>query len=213
MLESCYPVQDEAGRVSRVIHFFHDLTALRRAKNLTRLAFYDGVTGLPNRSLFHERLIAAIEAAARSRKGLAVLYSDVEHFNCINMVLDHDAGDELLRLIASRMRHILRASDAIARVGGDEFAVILPQVATVDAALHTSDKLRRACGGWYEAAGKQYSVNVSVGLGLYPRDGESAETLLRSAETAMYRVKAGNREAYAVQARYTGTPYDVTRPP
>jgi diguanylate cyclase (GGDEF)-like protein len=210
VLESAYPVPDAAGRVVRIVHFFHELAVLRQVDALGRLAFYDALTALPNRSLFEERMIAAIAPARRSHKPLAVVYTDVEHFNCVNLVLDRDAGDTLLRLIALRMQHTLRASDAIARIESDEFAVLLNDVSSPAEALRTAEKLRRACSGWYEAAGHEYSVTLSVGVGILTAH-ETAQDLLTRAQAAMYRDKAARRDGYDRHARFIGTRYPLDR--
>jgi diguanylate cyclase (GGDEF)-like protein/PAS domain S-box-containing protein len=206
VLESAYPALDEARRVTGTIHFFHELGALAALESLGRLAFYDSVTGLPSRSLFEERLSAEIGMTRRSGKTLAVLYSDVEHFDCVNVVLDRDAGDDLLRLMARRMQHTLRASDTIARIGGDEFAVLLPHAAGAEVAFRIGEKVRRACSGWYEAAGRDYSVTLSIGASIYS-GAETAHDLLARAEGAMYRDKATRRDAYYMEARFIGARY------
>lgn len=207
VLESVCPVLDEARRLTGSIHFFHELSALAAGGSLTRLAFYDGVSGLPNRSLLEERIAAELAAIRRRGKQLAVLYCDIEHFDCVNVVLDRDAGDELLRLIARRMQHALRASDAIARMGGDEFAVMLPDAAD-EAALRIGEKLRRVCSGWYEAGGRDYNVTLSVGVSVCLAHDTPADLLAR-AEGAMYRDKASRRDAYYAQARAIGARYPL----
>ncbi|MDB5903477.1 MAG: hypothetical protein JWM26_2355 [Betaproteobacteria bacterium] len=208
MLESCYPQQDAGGGVVRVLHFFHELSVLRSAHTLSRHVLRDRVTGLPNRGLLDEALLTHIAAARRERNVLAVLYTDVEQFNCVNLVLDRDAGDALLRMIAERMRQSLRQSDTVARVGGDEFAVIMPRVADPTTVV-MAEKLRRACSGWYEAQGKQHSVHVSVGSSVYPADGETVEELLRAAEASMYRIKAAGRQIYGLLAPCVGVRYPI----
>jgi diguanylate cyclase (GGDEF)-like protein/PAS domain S-box-containing protein len=208
VLESAYPVLDDGGRVTGSIHFFHELSALSASESLSRLAFYDSVTGLPNRSLLEERLAAELAATRRSGKAFAVIYSDIEHFDCVNVVLDRVAGDDLLRLIARRMQHTLRASDTIARIGGDEFAVLLPHAGGTDASLRIGEKLRRACSGWYEAAGRDYSVTLSVGVSVFSGD-HKPDDLLARAEGAMYRDKAARRDGYYMEARFIGARYPL----
>lgn len=208
VLESAYPVQDEAGRVVRVLHFFHELSSLSEAAELGRFAFYDVLTALPNRNLFEERLIAAVASSRRTRKALAVVHTDVENFDCVNIVLDRQAGDQLLRLIARRLQHTLRASDSVARLGGDELAILLPDVESSDEALRTAEKLRRACSGWYEASGREYSVSLSVGVSFLAND-DTARDLMTRAEAAMYRDKAARRDGYYLQARFVGTRYPL----
>jgi diguanylate cyclase (GGDEF)-like protein len=207
VLEMAYPMIDEGARLVRVVHFFHEIPVLRRAGALTRLALYDGVTGLAGRGAFEERLEFALAHARRDRTGLAVLYTDVEHFGLVNALLEPAAGDALLREMGARMRHALRASDTVARVGGDEFAILLPDVGTHEAAVLVAEKVRRACSGWYESRGQREGVSISAGASVCPIDGEDAHALVRQAERAMYRAKAANREAFDLQSRAIGAPY------
>jgi diguanylate cyclase (GGDEF)-like protein len=207
VLESSCPVVDGGGRITHVVHFFHELALLERAESLTRAAFYDRVTGLPGRGAFDERLAFALAHARRRRSGVAVLYSDVEHFGRVNALLEPAAGDALLAEMGARMTHALRASDTVARLSGDEFAALLPDVPAHEAALHVAGKLRRACSGWYESQGQRQAVSISVGASVFPLDADDAQGLVRRAQSAMYRVKAANRDAYDAQARAIGTPY------
>jgi diguanylate cyclase (GGDEF)-like protein len=206
VLESCYPEQEQGGAHVRTLHFFHELGVLRSGSVLGPAVFRDAVTGLPSRALLEELLLAEIPAARRQRLGFALLYVDIEHFNCVNLVLDRAAGDELLRRIAQRMRGALRASDTLARVGSDEFAVLLPEVAA-DSAILLGEKLRRVCSGWYAADEKQYIVRVSVGSSVFPGEGETPDDLLRRAEAAMYRFKAADREIFGLLASPVGSEY------
>jgi diguanylate cyclase (GGDEF)-like protein len=208
MLESCYPQPGPGAGVVRVLHFFHELSVLRVAGTLSRHVLRDRVTGLPSGGLFDEALRVHIAAALRERTVLAVLYCDVEQFNSVNLNLDHNAGDALLRLIAERIRLTLRQSDVVARLGGDEFAVIVSRVAD-PTTIVMAEKLRHACSGWYEAHGKQHSVRLTVGSSVYPPDGDTGEELLRAAEASMYRIKAASRQIYPLLAPAVGTRYDI----
>lgn len=207
MLESVFPLDDEVMRFGQVIHFFHDVSALSHAKRLSNLAFQDGLTGLPNRHVFNDRLVAAITAAQRSGATFGVLYIDIDDFKRINDMLGRATCDELLCQVAVRMRRAVRKSDIIARFGGDEFAAVLGGVTSEDSAARTVEKLLSACMGWYESRNRRHGVTLSIGVSLYPRDGETAEALLRSAEGAMYRVKAARRNGYSMKqprgSRYT----------
>lgn len=209
MLESVYPVHDDAHRVESVFHFFHDVSALRYAERLSNFAFRDRVTGLPNRNLFVDRVQAAIQQARRKRGGFAVLYADIENFKRVNDALGRDAGDELLRLIVVRMERALRESDTLARVGADELAVIIGDVANADAAAVTAEKLVRACTGWYQCGAAQHGVTFTAGMALYPRDGGTADALLQSAEGAMYCAKAEQRSSYPAAASRVGSRYPI----
>lgn len=209
VLESVCPLLDAAGRVEHVLHVFHDISMLRRSERLTRLAFHDPLTNLPNRSLLIDRLHASIAAGHRSRRGFAVLYIDIEHLKRVNDTLSCDAGDALLREIAARMRRTLRAGDTVARLGGDEFALLLDRAATAELASGVADKLLRACTGWYERGERREAVTFSAGMAVYPRDGATPDALIRSAEAAMYCAKAARRTSGAGAAPLVGTRYSI----
>jgi diguanylate cyclase (GGDEF)-like protein len=170
------------------------------------LAFRDGITRLPSRDLLEEMLLAQIECARRDCTRFGVLYADVEHFSRVNLTLGRAAGDGLLRLIGDRIRGALRACDVVARIARDEFAVIVRGTGDV-AAILVAEKARRACGGWYIAEGRECPVHVSVGTSVYPCDGETADALLRRAETAMYLIKATDRRIEGLIARRAGSEY------
>lgn len=195
-LESAYPLRDSEGRVTHFIHFLQDLSLLKLSETLKSLAFYDSLTGLPNRNLFHDRLSLAMAAARRTRDGFALLSIDIDHFKLVNDSFGHDAGDELLRQIAARLQACLRTTDTVARLGGDEFVAILAQVLDPEVAAKMADKLLASCCGDYELHGNRLRVTMSIGLSLYPRDGQEADILLKRADLAMYRAKATGKNRY-----------------
>lgn len=199
VLESVCPLCDEAGSITHFIHFMQDISALKHTEMLSGLAFYDSLTGLPNRNLFDDRLARAMAAAQRTRSGFALLYIDIDRFKRVNDTLGHDAGDELLRQLASRLRQSLRESDTVARLGGDEFVAIVEQVAAARVAARVVEKLLADCSGRYELRGSERMVTLSVGVSLYPGDGGDAESLLKCADTAMYRAKAAGRNGYQLR--------------
>lgn len=176
---------------------FHPFSAgsslLETSEPPKSLAFYDKLTGLPNRNLFQNRLSLAMATARRTRHGFAVLSADIDRFKLVNDSLGHEAGDELLRQFAARMRACLRGTDTVARLGGDEFVAILDRVLDAGIAAKIADKLLAACCGIYELRGSKVRITMSVGLSLYPRDGQEADILLKRADLAMYRAKATGR--------------------
>jgi diguanylate cyclase (GGDEF)-like protein/PAS domain S-box-containing protein len=190
VLESVYHLRDVEGRITHFMHFLQDLSLLKLSETLKNLAFYDSLTGLPNRNLFHDRLALAMATARRTRHGFAVLSVDIDHFKRVNDSFGHDAGDELLRQIAARLQACLRETDTVARMGGDEFVAILEQVLDLELATKMADKLLAGCCGDYELCGNRLRVTISVGVSLYPRDGQEADILLKRADLAMYRAKA-----------------------
>lgn len=189
VLESVFPLRDRSGRLTHFIHFLQDMGALQAAETLSSLAYYDSLTGLPNRNLFNDRLSRAVAAARRRHGGFSLLYLDVDRFKDVNDTMGHDAGDELLRQVALRLQRSLRKIDTVARLGGDEFVVILDQVAESSLAARIAEKLLASCSGAYELHGTPWTVTLSVGISRYPRDAVEMEALLRCADKAMYRAK------------------------
>lgn len=175
----------------------------RRAyeQELTRMAFYDGLTGLPNRSLFSSLLKNAIHQARRANEKVAVLFLDIDHFKQINDTLGHAAGDKLLQEFAERLKCHVRESDIVARISGDEFVAILPNVKRGEDAVIVGNKLIAAVDRPFEAIGKTFSVTVSVGISLFPNDGTDEDTLLRHADEAMYVAKAQGKNRVGLYSK------------
>ena len=196
ILYAVYPLYDEIGVATHFAHFLHYLGDERRLETLSRLAFYDSLTGLPNRNLFNDRLDRALAAGQRNRGAFALLYIDIDHFKQVNDAFGHEAGDELLREVAVRLAQSVRASDTIARWGGDEFVAILDGVVDQQLVARVASKLLTACGSPYAVRGRDCRITLSIGASLYPRDGHDAATLLERADRAMYEVKARGRNGY-----------------
>jgi diguanylate cyclase (GGDEF)-like protein/PAS domain S-box-containing protein len=157
------------------------------------LAHHDALTGLPNRRLLQDRLGQALEMARRQRHLVAVQYVDLDCFKPINDRLGHHVGDLLLQAVAARLRGLLRAVDTVARVGGDEFVIVLPEMHEEDAAAETAQKVLAALSQPYDIDGHRMVVTPSIGVSLYPRDAQSAERLLTAADCAMYYAKGQGR--------------------
>ena len=158
---------------------------------IRRLAHYDGLTGLPNRRLFYDRLVQAIALAKRNRHELALLYLDLDGFKAVNDTLGHDAGDELLKAAAGRIQHRLRESDTVARIGGDEFTVILPMIASRADVAKVAEKILGALSTSFSLSGRKEEprVGVSIGVAVYPTDAQDMDALVKAADTAMYSAK------------------------
>lgn len=172
-----------------------DISERRKAENqIQHLAYHDALTGLPNRHLFVDRLDTALARAQRSGESLAVLFVDVDHFKGINDSLGHTAGDSLLRTLAQRIRTALRAEDTVARLGGDEFTVLVSGLRDPEDLLRLTQKVHETVKLPIDLAGREISVSASIGVGLHPQDGETAEQLLRNADLAMYRAKELGRD-------------------
>jgi diguanylate cyclase (GGDEF)-like protein len=161
-----------------------------------QLALFDSLTGLPNRSLFLDRVNQAVAFARRSNTSLALMFVDLDRFKDINDSRGHGAGDQLLKMVSDRLQSVVRSSDTVARLGGDEFAVIVGQVADrndpVMVALRTLDAVSKPM----QIDGVEHQISASIGITLCPQDGEDAATLLKNADLAMYETKAAGRNGY-----------------
>ena len=172
-----------------------DISERRKAEHqIEHLAYHDALTGLPNRHLFVDRLDNALTRAQRTEETLAVLFVDIDHFKSINDSLGHTAGDVLLRTIALRLRSSLRTEDTVARLGGDEFTVLVSGLKDPNDLLRLAQKIHSTIKVPVDVASRELTVSASIGVGLYPQDGETAEQLLRNADLAMYRAKELGRD-------------------
>ncbi len=165
------------------------LTKSAREEQLYRQAHFDPLTGLPNRVLFCSRLSAQLQNAASGMTDGAVLYIDLDHFKKINDTVGHAAGDQVLSIAAQRLRACVKEVDTVARLGGDEFAVILRDVVDADAADTVAQRIVQSLQQPLLLAGREHTVCASIGIALFPQDGEAIDALLRNADTAMYRAK------------------------
>ena len=160
-----------------------------------RLALFDGLTGLPNRHLLADRASQAIDIARRSDEPLAVLFLDLDHFKNVNDSLGHRVGDSLLTQLASRLRGAVREQDTVARTGGDEFVLVLP-LTDIAGAAHLASKLMALASAPFQVDGQELTVTPSMGIAMFPTDGDDFDTLCKCADAAMYRAKRDGRNAY-----------------
>jgi diguanylate cyclase (GGDEF)-like protein/PAS domain S-box-containing protein len=159
-------------------------------------ALHDHLTQLPNRRLFKDRLDLAITQARRHGNLLAVMFVDLDRFKLVNDSYGHAEGDELLKSVAQALRRCVRAGDTLARQGGDEFTILLPDLAQAEDAALIAGKIIEELKLPFHVAGQDFRATASVGIAVYPRDGESADTLLKNSDIAMYKVKATGKNAY-----------------
>jgi len=175
----------------------HAIERQRVESDLAYLAYHDPLTGLPNRALFADRLAYAIAQAGRYGQRVALLCLDLDGFGAVNGTLGHEEGDELLREVGRRLARCTRGSDTVARLAGDEFAAILPDVGDLADAAVVARKIVEAVGARMILRGRDASVTARIGIGLYPADGLDAAALIRAADGALHRSKHGGTDGYA----------------
>lgn len=169
---------------------------LTHALRVEYLAYHDGLTALPNRSLFNKLLSQAVRQAQRHDEQLAVAFIDLDRFKQINDTLGHEAGDELLKEVANRVKACLRESDIVARLGGDEFVVLLTELAEEKYAVTVAQKLINAIAKPFILLGQEFRVTASIGISTYPLDGSDAQTLTKNADIAMYQAKEDGKNNF-----------------
>ncbi|MHB1397081.1 MAG: putative bifunctional diguanylate cyclase/phosphodiesterase [Trichloromonadaceae bacterium] len=182
---------------ARVVVAHENITQLKQAENaIERLAYYDSLTKLPNRWLFQDRLSQTLAQARRENQLVGLVFLDLDRFKNINDTLGHSAGDELLKEVAHRLKSCIRRSDTIARLGGDEFVIILPAINQTEDATLIASKILQSFSPAVELEGREVFITTSIGIAIYPNDGQDSESLVRNADTAMYQAKERGRNNY-----------------
>lgn len=195
--ENARLVRDNKGRPSLIEGSITDITDRKRSEaRIQFLAHHDGLTGLPNRTLFQERLAAAVERSKRERRNFVLMMFDLDNFKDINDTLGHPIGDLLLQGVGERMRVCLRNEDVVARLGGDEFAVLIHEPGSVDEIAFVAQRLIERVSERFMLDGNEVQASTSVGICLYPQDGRDEKDLLRNADLALYCSKAEGRNRY-----------------
>ena len=195
------PIKNPKGTVIGFSGIGRDITERTRVEERTRyLALHDALTGLPNRTLFHDRLQRALAEAERYDRRAGLLLLDLDQFKDINDMLGHTAGDELLVEVARRLDACVRASDTVARLGGDEFALILTEMRRPEDAAAVARKAMQVLAKAFRLDGQEMHATTSLGIAIGPDDGEDPSQLLRAADMALYRAKAEGRNTYRFYA-------------
>ena len=195
--DSVAPIHDGEGQAAGAVIVFRDVSVARAmALQITHSAEHDFLTGLPNRMLLNDRISQAIALAPRHMQHVAVLYLDLDGFKHINDSLGHPAGDKLLQSIAQRLVDCVRVSDTVSRQGGDEFVVLLSEVAQAEDAAITARRMLQAVAQPHSIDRHDLHVTTSIGVSVYPEDGLDAETLIKNADTAMYQAKESGRQNF-----------------
>lgn len=195
--DSAAPIHDRHGRVIGAVIVFHDIsTARAMSLEMTRCAQHDVVTNLPNRLLLNDRISQAISLARRQDKHLAMIFLDLDRFKFINDSLGHAAGDQLLQSVAQRVVNGVRRSDTVSRQGGDEFVILLSEIALPDDAARSAQKILALISAPHTVDGQEVRIDASIGISIYPSDGKDAETLIKNADMAMYHAKQCGRNNF-----------------
>lgn len=187
----------EDGRITGALGFARDITERKKAEKMIRqLAYHDALTGLPNRALFEDRLRVALAQAHRNEQMLAVMFLDLDRFKLVNDTLGHGDGDKLLQDVARDLSELIREGDTVARVGGDEFTLLLPGINQVGDATDVAERILERLKQPRLLGGHEFRVTTSIGVTIYPEDGMEPAALLRNADTAMYRAKERGRDNF-----------------
>jgi len=198
-------VVDSNGDSIGLITSFRDISESKGSEERIRhLAYYDVLTGLPNRSLFNDRLQQEMQRAQRGNRLLALLFLDLDRFKEVNDSMGHDIGDQLLKQVAERLQQCVRADDTVARMGGDEFTIILGDLPSrtraVSAAISVAEKIMQMLAMPFSLVGRELFLSTSIGIAVCPYDGEEAPLLLRNADTAMYHAKERGKNNFQFYA-------------
>jgi len=197
--ETITAIRDPQGRLVNYVAVLVDITEAKLVEEMMRhQAHHDPLTGLPNRSLFMDRLRHGLAYAHRQRSIFAVLFIDLDGFKAINDELGHKVGDDLLQQAATRLAGCIRESDTLARLGGDEFTAILSNLDSLDDSARVAEKMLTKMAQPFLLGRQTRTLSASIGIALYPYDGDDAELLLKAADEAMYQVKKHGKAAYSV---------------
>lgn len=197
-------LRDDEGNITHYISVFSDITEVKQhQESLEKQAHFDPLTNLPNRALLHERLEQAINRAASQNHWLAVCFMDLDGFKLVNDTLGHKAGDDLLIIIAERLKNAVRDHDTVARLGGDEFVILLNSVGNMEECGRVATRILQSVAAPVLLGEHQAFVTGSMGITVYPLDSGNGEQLLRHADHAMYQAKQNGRNRFVVSSKIT----------
>ncbi|WP_419656638.1 putative PAS modulated diguanylate cyclase [Desulfosarcina variabilis str. Montpellier] len=197
MLLNARQIERGIGKAQIILLAIEDITTRKEMEEkIKRLAYHDSLTGLPNRMLLSDRLNMAKILSDRNRKKLALMMLDIDKFKEINDTLGHHIGDLLLQVVAEKLTGILRKEDTVARFGGDEFVLVLPDQKDVQTALNVARKIIDAFRDTVVLEGRALIITSSIGISIYPDHGQDIDTVLKNADSAMYRAKQAGRNQY-----------------
>jgi diguanylate cyclase (GGDEF)-like protein/PAS domain S-box-containing protein len=192
--DSAAPIHDRAGIAIGAVIVFHDVSAARAmSMQMSHSAHHDVLTNLPNRLLLYDRINQSIALARRQNRSIAILFLDLDKFKYINDSLGHDGGDQLLQSVSKRLVSAVRSSDTVSRQGGDEFVILLSEITKPEDAAKSANKILRLLSEPCFIGGEELLAGGTIGISIYPEDGEDAATLIKNADTAMYKAKENGR--------------------
>lgn len=198
-------VRSKKDGARRLTAISMDITQdVENKKMIEKLAYFDALTGLANRTLLQDRMLKAIQIAKRNKENLAVIFLDLDHFKLINDTLGHSIGDELLIHVSNILKEQLRSSDTLARLGGDEFVILLPLVRDSADVEKIVKKIKNALNYKHNIGTHQLYITSSIGAAIFPQDGNTCDELIRNADTAMYEAKESGRNKYKMYSQKMG---------
>jgi len=200
---STYPAEcklqlvEPKDSVLEILVWVQDISERKQMENTIRqMAYYDSLTGLPNRNLLNDRLAVALANASRNNQMVAILFLDLDHFKTINDSLGHEAGDQLLQQVSLRIKGILRKQDTVARMGGDEFIVLIPGLMDSNHTARLAEKILDSLAPAFKIGDNELYIGCSIGISIFPDDGMEIKTLLKNSDLAMYRAKEKGRNTF-----------------
>ncbi len=195
--DSAAPIINVDGNTIGVVLVFHNVSnAKRMAEKMSYLAEHDFLTDLPNRLLLTDRVTQALSSAKRKNSRIAILYLDIDHFKKINDTLGHEVGDQLLKMLSRKLQTCIRDMDTISRQGGDEFVILLSEFDSPVAPAEIAQKLLKEANSTFQVGLHELNISASIGISMYPEDGDNADVLMRNADAAMYYAKGLGRNNY-----------------